>query len=96
MPLLAGRPTHLSSGVAPGIRLVVAIAPDFTIGLVLPSRLRSTAESESNGNPVPSPPILAHTSSGPSIWPIASPTPGQRYRLRRSQLSANQPQIGGR
>ena len=49
------------SRVLPGSRLVVAIAPEFTIGFVLPSLLRSTAASESNGSPVPSTPTrLAH------------------------------------
>ena len=56
----------MSSTLSPGSRLVVAIAPELTIGLVLPSSLRSTAASESNGNPVPFTPILCHTSSGPS------------------------------
>ena len=32
---------HLASAVAPGTRLVVAIAPAFTIGFVRPSALRS-------------------------------------------------------
>ena len=34
---------HFSSASAPGTRLVTAIAPGFTIGLVRPSPLRSTA-----------------------------------------------------
>ena len=34
---------HLASAVAPGTRLVVAIAPAFTIGFVRPSGLRSIA-----------------------------------------------------
>ena len=43
---------HLSSRVEPGARLVVAIAPEFTIGFVRPSSLRSTAARELNGKPV--------------------------------------------
>ena len=42
---------HLASAVAPGTRLVVAIAPALTIGFVRPSALRSIAASELNGKP---------------------------------------------
>ena len=46
--------------VAPGTRLVVAIAPAFTIGLVRPSGLRSMAASELNGIRWRSPPAFTH------------------------------------
>ncbi len=44
---------HLASASAPGTRLVVAIAPAFTIGFVRPSSRCSIAASELNGSPVP-------------------------------------------
>jgi hypothetical protein len=56
---------HFSSAVAPGTRLVVAMAPAFTIGLVRPSGLCSTAASELNGRPVALAPIFLRASSGP-------------------------------
>ena len=43
---------HFASTLAPGTRLVVAIAPGFTIGFVRPSGLRSIASIELNGRPV--------------------------------------------
>ena len=43
---------HRSSAVPPGMRLVVAIAPGFTIGFVRPPGPRSTAATELNGRPV--------------------------------------------
>ncbi len=54
----------------PGTRLVVAIAPGFTIGFVRPSSLRSIAETALNGRPVASTP----TSAPASAMPIASQT----------------------
>ena len=43
---------HLSSAVAPGTRLVVAMAPAFTIGFIVRSSLSSMAMTELNGMPV--------------------------------------------
>jgi hypothetical protein len=57
---------HFASCVAPGTRLVVAIAPALTIGLVAPVVLRSTAASESNGKPVLLTPSFRRASSAPS------------------------------
>ncbi len=51
--------SHFSPAVAPGTRLVVAMAPGFTIGFVRPSALRSTAASELNGRPVALTPSLS-------------------------------------
>src|SRR5262245_3815203 len=56
---------HLSSALLPGTRLVAAIAPAFTIGFVLPSRLRSMAAKELNGRPVLLTPSLSLAASGP-------------------------------
>ena len=55
---------HFSSTLAPGTRLVVAIAPEFTIGFVRPSSLCSIAVSELNGRPVPLTPTRSRSSSG--------------------------------
>ena len=46
------RNCHLCSRFDPGRRLVVASAPELTIGFSRPSSLRSTAVIESKGNPV--------------------------------------------
>src|SRR5262245_62339884 len=56
---------HFSSSVLPGTRLVVAIAPALTIGLVRPSGVRSTAPKELNASPVALAPSLSHDYSGP-------------------------------
>jgi hypothetical protein len=56
---------HLASALAPGTRLVAAIAPGLTIGFVLPSGLASIAASELNGRPVAFTPTRSWTSSGP-------------------------------
>ena len=61
----------MSSAVAPGTRLVVAIAPAFTIGFVRPSSLRSTAASELNGSPVR---VDAEPLRAPRSGPSASQT----------------------
>ncbi len=51
---------------SPGTRLVVAMAPELTIGLVRPSGLRSTAATELKAMPVALAPILSRTSCTPS------------------------------
>ena len=56
---LRGSTAHFASAVSPGTRLVVAIAPALTIGLVRPSPLRSTAASELKGRPVALAPSFA-------------------------------------
>ena len=45
-------PSHFSSAVLPGTRLVVAIAPALTNGFIVRSSFSSTAIKELNGNPV--------------------------------------------
>ena len=67
---------HRASLVSPGTRLVVAIAPAFTIGLVRPSALRSTAASELNGSPVLFAPIFARAASQPIDWQTSANTKG--------------------
>ena len=67
---------HRSSLVAPGMRLVVAIAPEFTIGFVRPPSPCSMAVSELNGKPVAFSPILRLTSSGPSAAQMSAKTNG--------------------
>ena len=54
----------------------MAIAPAFTIGLVLPSWLRSTAASELNGSPVAFTPSCCLAASGPSAWQTRAKTNG--------------------
>ena len=71
---------HFASAVAPGTRLVVAIAPAFTIGFVRPSGLRSTPASELNGRPV---------AFAPSFWracsaPMSLANQGEDERLRHA------------
>ena len=61
---------HLASRLSPGTRLVVAIAPELTIGFVRPSGLRSMPASELNAIPVAFTPIFWRASS----TPIASQT----------------------
>jgi hypothetical protein len=48
---------HFASAVAPGARLVVAMAPALTIGFIVRSALSSTAITELNGSPVALTPI---------------------------------------
>ena len=61
---------HFSSSVSPGTRLVVAMAPAFTIGFMVRLALSSTAITESKGRPVALTPSRARAS-----WaPIASQT----------------------
>src|SRR6516165_6912598 len=66
--------SHFASADAPGARLVVAIAPAFTIGLVRPSPLRSTAASELKGKPVAFAPSFWRACSGPTAWQTAANT----------------------
>src|SRR5262249_47421815 len=61
---------HLASRVAPGTRLVVAIAPAFTMGLVRPSDVRSMPATELNAKPVAFAPSFLRASSAPSSWQI--------------------------
>ncbi len=44
--------SHRSSAVVPATSAVAAMAPAFTMGLVRPSALRSTAATELNARPV--------------------------------------------
>jgi len=57
-------------------RLVVAMAPELTIGFVRPSALRSTAAMELNGRPVPLTPTRSRTASGPSCSQTSAKTNG--------------------
>ena len=71
------RKRHFSSAVRPGARLVVAMAPELTIGLVSPSVASSTAITESKGRPVAFTPRRWRTSRCPS----ASQTSANRNGL---------------
>jgi hypothetical protein len=64
-----------SSVVAPGTRLVAAMAPGLTIGFVTPCA-RSTAASELNGRPVPLAPSLVRTSAAPKRSQTSAKTNG--------------------
>jgi hypothetical protein len=55
--------SHFSSDVAPGARLVVAIAPAFTSGFIVRAALSSTAISELKGKPVLFTPSRSRASS---------------------------------
>ena len=67
---------HLASAVAPGTRLVVAIAPAFTIGFVRPSVLRSTAARELNGSRVLFAPSFSRACAAPIDWQTIANTNG--------------------
>ena len=70
------RRSHRSAAVRPGIRLVVAIAPALTIGLVRPSALCSTAATELNGRPVAFTPMRSRASSTPADSQTSAKTNG--------------------
>lgn len=72
----ASRNPHFSGSPVPGRRLVTAIAPALTIGLVVPSGLRSMADTELNGSPVAFTPILVRAWSGPSTSKTSANTNG--------------------
>ena len=63
---------HLASMVAPGTRLVVAIAPAFTIGLVRPSAVRSMPATELNAKPVALAPSFSRALSAPICSQISA------------------------
>ena len=67
---------HFSSRFAPGTRLVVAIAPEFTIGLVRPSSPRSMPSTELKARPVAFTPTLSRTTSVPSSSATRAKTNG--------------------
>src|SRR5579883_2642850 len=81
--------SHFSSAVAPGARLVVAIAPAFTIGFVRPSPLRSTAANELNGRPVAFAPSFSRACSGPTAWQTAAKTNGFDTLIIENSYSAS-------
>lgn len=56
---------HFAARVRPGTRLVVAIAPEFTIGFVRPSAFRSIPSRELNASPVALTPMRCRVSSTP-------------------------------
>ena len=62
--------------MAPGTRLVVAIAPEFTIGFVRPSAPRSMPSSELKASPVAFTPIFWRTSSTPTASQTRAKTNG--------------------
>ena len=72
---------HRSVASAPGTRLVVAMAPELTIGLVRPRGAASTAWTESNGNPVASGPGWAE-------WHDPWPKPAYLFALVAGELEA--------
>ena len=57
-------------------RLVVAIAPAFTIGFMVRSLFSSTAITELKGSPVLLTPILRRASSQPTAWDTRAKTKG--------------------
>ena len=73
---LSLRNSHFAALLAPGTRLTAAMAPAFTIGFDRPSALRSTAATESNGNPVAFTPSFCLASSSPSTSQTRAKTNG--------------------
>ena len=67
---------HFASAVAPGARLVVAIAPALTSGLIVLASWSSIAMTELNGSPVALTPSLARASSPPSASRTKANTKG--------------------
>ena len=67
---------HFSSAVAPGTRLVVAIAPALAIGLVSRRSLSSTAITELNGRPVLLTPRRSRAVSAPRASQTSANTNG--------------------
>ncbi len=67
---------HFSSDVAPGTRLVVAIAPELTIGFVRRSAFNSIAMTELNGSPVAFTPSCSRACSAPMSWHTIAKTNG--------------------
>ena len=61
---------HCSSAVAPGTRLVVAMAPALTMGFMVRSSLSSMAITELKARPVALTPSFSRAAS----WPMASHT----------------------
>ena len=66
--------SHFSSGVVPGTRPVVVIAPAFTRGLRGSPSLSSTAITELNGSPVLLTPTRRATSECPNSWQTSANT----------------------
>ena len=61
---------------APGTRLVVAMAPEFTMGLVRPSALASMPANELKARPVALAPTAARNASHPMDWQTSAMTKG--------------------
>ena len=81
--------SHFASAVAPGTRLVAAIAPGLTIGFVRPSPLRSIAVSELNARPVLLTPSSRRASSGPKLSQTSAKTNGFATLMIANSTSAS-------
>ena len=75
--------------VGPGTRLVAAIAPELTMGLVRPSPARSIASSELNGRPVALTPSFTRAASGPSSSQTSANTKGLETLMIAKPRSAS-------
>ena len=73
----------------PGARLTVAIAPEFTIGFVRPSLLRSTDAIESNGRPVAFIPTSSRTRANPRLSIISARVNGLATLMSENGWSAS-------
>ena len=80
---------HLAWNEVPGTRLVVAMAPAFTMGFVLPSALRSMAASELNGSPVAFTPSFSRAFSGPKDWQTRAKMNGLETLMMENSYSAS-------
>ena len=81
--------SHLASAFEPGTRLAAAIAPEFTIGFVRPSGLRSIAASELNARPVLLAPSRRRASSGPRLSQTRAKTNGFATLMIVNSISAS-------
>ena len=79
---------HLASTVAPGTRLVVAIAPALTIGFVRPLGLRSMPATELNAYPVAFAPSFSRACAAPITWQTSAKTNGFDTLMIENSCSA--------
>ena len=81
--------SHFAARVSPGTRLVVAIAPELTIGFVRPSGFRSMPSRELNANPVALTPMRRRLSSTPRASQTKAKTNGLETLMIENSCSAS-------
>ncbi len=80
---------HFWPAVAPGTRLVVAMAPALTIGFIVRSSLSSMAMTELNGIPVLLTPRRSRAASWPMAWHTRANTNGLDTLWMENSASAS-------